>query len=55
VHTHPGTEAFFVLEGQLSQKTPHGVKVVEARKTLAGAHPSIRRRSPAAAGKTCMS
>ena len=36
VHTHPGTEAFFVLEGQLSQKTPHGVNVVEAGKTLAG-------------------
>ena len=36
VHTHPGTEAFFVLKGQLSQKTPHGVNVVEAGKTLAG-------------------
>ncbi len=36
VHTHPGTEAFFVLEGQLSQQTPHGVNVVEAGKTLAG-------------------
>ena len=39
VHTHPGTEAFFVLEGQLSQKTPHGVNVVEAGKTLAGGAP----------------
>ena len=36
VHTHPGTEAFFVLEGQLSQQTPHGVNIVEAGKTLAG-------------------
>ena len=36
VHTHPGTEAFLVLEGQLSQQTPHGVNVVEAGKTLAG-------------------
>ena len=32
----PGTEAFLVLEGQLSQQTPHGVNVVEAGKTLAG-------------------
>lgn len=39
VHTHPGTEAFFVLEGQLSQQTPHGVNVVEAGKTLAGGPP----------------
>lgn len=39
VHTHPGTEAWFVLEGQLSQKTPHGVNVVEAGKTLAGGPP----------------
>jgi hypothetical protein len=36
VHTHPGTEASFVLEGQLSQKTAHGVNVVEAGETLAG-------------------
>jgi quercetin dioxygenase-like cupin family protein len=39
VHTHPGTEAFFVLDGQLSQQTPHGVNVVEAGKTLAGGPP----------------
>lgn len=36
VHTHPGTEAWLVLKGQLSQQTPHGVNVVEAGKTLAG-------------------
>lgn len=36
VHTHPGTEAWLVLEGQLSQQTQHGVNVVEAGKTLAG-------------------
>ena len=40
VHTHPGTEAFFVLEGQLSQKTPHGVNVVDAGETLAGGDPA---------------
>jgi quercetin dioxygenase-like cupin family protein len=39
VHTHPGTEAFFVLKGQLSQKTPHGVNVVDAGETLAGGAP----------------
>ena len=39
MHTHPGTEAFLVLEGQLSQQTPHGVNVVEAGKTLAGGAP----------------
>ena len=36
VHTHPGTEAWLVLEGQLSQQTPHGVNVVGAGQTLAG-------------------
>ncbi|MDT5236211.1 MAG: hypothetical protein QOF47_2198 [Mycobacterium sp.] len=39
VHTHPGTEAFLVLKGQLSQRTPHGVNVVEAGETLAGGAP----------------
>ena len=34
VHTHPGTEAFYVLEGQLSLTTPAGVAVVDAGKTL---------------------
>ena len=39
VHTHPGTEAFYVLEGQLSRRTPAGVAVVDAGKTLAGVGP----------------
>lgn len=30
VHSHPGSEAFFVLAGQLTQRTPHGVSVTEA-------------------------
>jgi quercetin dioxygenase-like cupin family protein len=34
VHTHPGTEAFYVLDGQLSLTTPAGVAVVDAGKTL---------------------
>ena len=25
VHTHPGSETFYVLTGRLDQKTPHGV------------------------------
>ena len=36
VHTHPGSEAFYVLTGQLGQKTPHGVSHVEAGKTMNG-------------------
>ena len=24
-HTHPGSEAFYILRGELTQKTPHGV------------------------------
>jgi quercetin dioxygenase-like cupin family protein len=39
VHTHPGTEAFYVLEGQLSFRTPSGTDVVDAGKTLAGVGP----------------
>ena len=29
VHTHPGSEAFYVLAGKLSQKTPHGASEVD--------------------------
>jgi len=36
VHTHPGSEAFFVLEGELNQKTAHGVSRVSAGQALAG-------------------
>jgi hypothetical protein len=25
VHTHPGSEAFYVISGELTQKTPHGI------------------------------
>jgi quercetin dioxygenase-like cupin family protein len=39
VHTHPGTEAFYVLNGQLSFRTESGVNVVDAGKTLAGVGP----------------
>ena len=39
IHTHPGTEAFYVVEGQLSFRTQAGVEVVDAGKTLAGVAP----------------
>ena len=36
VHMHPGTEAFYVVTGQLTQKTQHGVSTVEAGQANAG-------------------
>ena len=36
VHTHPGSEAFYVLAGETSQKTAHGVTRVAAGQTMAG-------------------
>ena len=30
VHSHPGSEAFYVISGQLGQRTPHGVANIEA-------------------------
>lgn len=36
VHTHPGSEAFYVLSGELTQKTPQGVVRVSAGQTLVG-------------------
>lgn len=36
VHTHPGSEAFYVVAGRLGQRTPHGVKHVEAGNTMNG-------------------
>lgn len=36
VHTHPGSEAFHVLAGETSQRTPHGVTRVAAGQTMAG-------------------
>lgn len=29
VHTHPGSETFYVLTGQLSQRSPHGISRVD--------------------------
>lgn len=39
VHTHPGSEVFYVLAGKLGQKTPHGVTYTEAGKTRTGHGP----------------
>lgn len=36
VHTHPGSEAFYVLTGRLGQKTANSVSHVEAGKTMNG-------------------
>jgi len=36
VHTHPGSEAFYVIAGRLGQRTPHGVSYVEAGGTMNG-------------------
>jgi len=36
VHTHPGSEAFYVVAGRLGQKTAHGVAHVDAGQTMNG-------------------
>ena len=36
VHTHPGSEAFYVLAGRLGQRTPHGVRYAEAGQSMNG-------------------
>jgi mannose-6-phosphate isomerase-like protein (cupin superfamily) len=39
VHTHPGAEAFYVLAGEVSVRTPEGVMTVEAGQAMAGHAP----------------
>jgi hypothetical protein len=39
VHTHPGSETFYVLTGQLGQKTPHGESHVDAGQSMLGHDP----------------
>jgi hypothetical protein len=39
VHTHPGSEAFYVVAGRLGQRTAHGVNHVDAGHTMNG-HPA---------------
>lgn len=38
VHTHPGSESFYVLTGELTQKTPDGTHHVSAGQSMPG-HP----------------
>jgi quercetin dioxygenase-like cupin family protein len=42
VHTHAGSEAFYVLAGRLSQKTPQGVSDIEAGQTMPGRGPDTK-------------
>lgn len=35
-HMHPGSEAFYVVAGRLSQRTPHGVMTVDAGHSMNG-------------------
>jgi hypothetical protein len=39
VHTHPGSEAFYVLAGRLGQRTPHGVAHADAGQSMNGHGP----------------
>jgi hypothetical protein len=39
VHTHPGSETFFVLAGRLGQRTPHEVSHVAAGQSMTGHGP----------------
>jgi hypothetical protein len=41
IHTHPGSETFYVLTGQLSQKSPHGVSHVDAGQSMPGHGPGM--------------
>ena len=41
VHSHPGSEAFFVLGGELSQRTPHGTLRVAAGQAMNGHAPGM--------------
>jgi len=36
IHSHPGPEAFLILSGQLTQRTPYGQHVLNAGATMAG-------------------
>ena len=41
VHSHPGSESFYVLAGQVGQRTPHGVNRTEAGQTMVGHGPDM--------------
>jgi hypothetical protein len=41
VHSHPGSEAFYVLAGRLGQRTPHGVSYADAGQSMPGHGPDV--------------
>jgi Lipocalin-like domain len=41
VHSHPGSESFYVLTGELSQKTPHGISHVGVGQSMPGHGPGL--------------
>ncbi len=41
VHTHPGSEAFYVLAGRLGQRTSHGVSHADAGQSMNGHGPDM--------------
>jgi hypothetical protein len=41
VHTHPGSETFYVLTGELSQRSPHGTSRVVSGQSMAGHGPDM--------------
>jgi len=41
VHSHPGSESFYVLAGQVSQRTPHGVNRTDAGQSMVGHGPNM--------------
>jgi hypothetical protein len=41
VHSHPGSESFYVLAGQVSQRTPRGVTRTEVGQTMVGHGPDM--------------
>jgi uncharacterized RmlC-like cupin family protein len=41
IHMHPGSETFYVLTGELSQKSPQGVTHVMAGKSMPGHGPGM--------------
>ena len=51
VHSHPGSESFYVISGRLGQKSAEGVSYVDAGRTMAG-HASGTTMEVFNAGKT---
>ncbi len=41
IHSHPGSEAFYVLAGRVGQRTPYGTAYADAGQTMAGRGPDV--------------